>query len=110
LLVAGALATVSIGWKDEAEGEILMPQLVGADVLSATSKLEELGLRWRFGGSDFVSSHVVRPEPGVVLTPSPAEDEVLAQDPDAGSRVEPGHVVELRSHCSESAEAGTPCF
>ena len=106
VLLVGALGAWT-NRTDEEPGDVTTPELVGLDVLSATTRLEQLGLSWRFAGSDEVSSRVVRLPSGHHLSPSPAADVVVGQDPAPRSRIGRNAILELRTRCSELARTGS---
>lgn len=110
-MAAGTVLITGCGrGTDERQRGVTMPDLVGVNVVRATAKLEALGLSWRLDGDDLVRSRAFRPKPGEVISPSPAANTVTGQDPDAGSEIDAGAIVDLRTECGDLAKEGRGCL
>ena len=97
-LVATALVATALISGCHEDRSITMPNLVGLPQPEAQRKLEGLGLRWQFGGSERIITRAPRPlEPGTFFFPDPNEDPVVSQDPPVGKRVPEGELVELET-------------
>ena len=92
------------------EPAVTMPDLVGMSLAQATVELEKIGISWRLDGDDFTYRRALRLAPGEVITPSPEQNRVLAQDPSAGTSVDRETVAELRTQCGELAKIGQGCL
>ncbi|HWT93052.1 MAG TPA: PASTA domain-containing protein [Solirubrobacteraceae bacterium] len=78
-----------------------VPDLVGIDECTATERLKERGLRWRFGDRapvGGVSSRCVADVPFYVST---VADPITGQRPAPGSELEEGAVVVLLTGCTQ---------
>ena len=108
-----AVATVlaaGCGGTDGQQRGVTVPDLVGLNVVEATTLLEAHGLSWRFDGDDLVHSRGSRPKPGEVISPSPAANTVTGQKPDAGSVIDAGAIIDLRTECGDRAKKGRGCL
>ena len=96
IAAAAALSGCASRAADEPATGIEVPDLVGKEYRPTQMLLAELGLRWRFVGTERVWS---KPPPENMW--STADDDLVReQSPTAGTKVAPNSVIELRTSCT----------
>lgn len=81
LFVAGICAYLTISWSIKNEDIIVVPELVGRDVVSVLEQLSDLGLNTRVAGSEYTA-----------MTP---KNFVISQDPEPGTIIKEGRDVRI---------------
>lgn len=87
-----------------------VPDVVGRSLAEAGAVLAKGGVLWRLEGDTERNRGPLRPHaPARAIAPHPVVDVVLAQEPAAGTRVDGGAVVVLKTRCTEGFRLGRRC-
>ena len=107
LALAGVVLTTAACHEDRS---IVVPDVVGEPSPVAEARLDELGLRWRFGGSEKIDTVPFRQPTNGFIAPDPFEDPVVRQYPPPGAAVARGHVIELETRCTMLRFRNSACY